>query len=60
MKKKNILLVATTCLASFWPIFLIVVAIVGGSGHVWTCLDGSGGNGHGGHRQNLNIIEIIN
>ena len=46
---QNILLAQTTCLASFGPIFLVVVAIVGGNRHVWTCRDGSGGNGRRGH-----------
>jgi hypothetical protein len=34
---------------SFGPVFLVVVAIVGGNGHVWTCRDGGGGNGRRGH-----------
>jgi hypothetical protein len=40
-----LLLAQTT---SFGPVFLVVAAVVGGTGHVWTCRDGGRGNGCGG------------
>ena len=43
-----LLLAQTTCLASFGPVFLVVAAVVGDNGHVWTCCDGGRGNGCGG------------
>jgi len=33
----------------YWPIFLVVAAVVGGGRHVWTCRDGGSGNGCAGH-----------
>jgi len=42
-------LAQTTCLASFGPVFLVVAAVAGGGGHVWTCRDGGSGTGCGRH-----------
>jgi hypothetical protein len=36
--------------------FLVVAAVVGGGGHVWTCHDGGRGNGRGGHPSSLGFF----